>query len=297
MKEKTGFQFEMCAVFTLWCIPFWRAWNAADWQNMERTWASCFWRLSWIIIFRMIDRNGEPLETAELYNRQEFIELLKVADGELGEWENLGLVRPVKGGDSGDDLYTADNVREAQHIKGFLELGYDLPSIQKIVIKIGLPDQQKNKKKRNATRKLITVGDLAKRSGLNTRTIRYWEERGILNPDARSAGGYRLYSEQTVEFCLLIRDLQVFGFSLEEIKRGADLLRDFFVLIEGGLPVEEERLPERLDVMLKHIGILEDRMIVIKEGVKRWDDLLKKRKKEIVRIRDRSLNDRGKHKK
>ena len=63
----------------------------------------------------------------------------------------------------------------------------------------------------------LLIGDLAERAGVATPTIRYYESIGLLKPAARSSGGYRRYSEHTVEELRFIRKAQALGFSLDEI--------------------------------------------------------------------------------
>ncbi|WP_278235572.1 MerR family transcriptional regulator [Isoptericola sp. AK164] len=66
------------------------------------------------------------------------------------------------------------------------------------------------------------IGAVAERTGLSLRTLRHYDEVGLLRPSARSEGGFRLYTESDVERLLLIRRMKPLGFSLEEM---ADLLR------------------------------------------------------------------------
>jgi DNA-binding transcriptional MerR regulator len=68
-------------------------------------------------------------------------------------------------------------------------------------------------------REYFRIGELAKRAGVNQRTLRFYEERGLLEPTARFRSGMRLYSQDDVERVHLIRELQeTLGFSLAEIK-------------------------------------------------------------------------------
>jgi DNA-binding transcriptional MerR regulator len=65
---------------------------------------------------------------------------------------------------------------------------------------------------------LLSIGALARATGVSQRTIRYYEELGILPPPVRSAGGTRRYPADYkfyVEGALLLKDL---GFTLEEVK-------------------------------------------------------------------------------
>ncbi|GAA1587685.1 MerR family transcriptional regulator [Kribbella sancticallisti] len=65
------------------------------------------------------------------------------------------------------------------------------------------------------------IGEVAERTKLSLRTIRHYEEVGLVPPSARSKGGFRLYSEADVQRLLLIRRMKPLGFTLEEM---ADLL-------------------------------------------------------------------------
>ena len=222
---------------------------------------------------------------ANLLSRTDLIAAVEIQPEELEAWEKLGLIRSLAGSD-GDSVYSSDTLDSARQIKTLLDIGYDLPAVQKIVRKVGLP-AARGAGKKGAEKRLITVGELAENAGLNARTLRYWEERGIIQPDGRSTGGFRLYAPTTVTLVQLVKDLQVFGYSLDEIKIGADLLRDFFAFSEGLLPAAETEAIKRLDYMLEQIHGLEGRMTTMKQGIRRWEDLFRKRKKEITRLRDK----------
>ena len=64
----------------------------------------------------------------------------------------------------------------------------------------------------------LRIGEVATRSGLNPRTLRYYEALGVLPSPSREANGYRRYSPETLELLAFIRQAQGLGFTLEEIK-------------------------------------------------------------------------------
>jgi len=65
----------------------------------------------------------------------------------------------------------------------------------------------------------LRIGEVAKRTGVTTRTLRYWEEIELLCPASHRESGERLYSEAEVERVMRIRELQVLlGFSLSEVR-------------------------------------------------------------------------------
>ncbi|MFP7736830.1 MerR family transcriptional regulator [Priestia aryabhattai] len=65
----------------------------------------------------------------------------------------------------------------------------------------------------------LRIDDVARRSGLTKRAIRYYEQIGLLPSPTRSEGGYRLYTEKDVEFLKkVINAKEVMGFSLQELQ-------------------------------------------------------------------------------
>ena len=66
---------------------------------------------------------------------------------------------------------------------------------------------------------LLTIGQLASRTGLAVRTIRYWSDIGAVPPVGRSSGGHRLYDAESVARLELVRTLRELGLTLEEVRR------------------------------------------------------------------------------
>lgn len=61
------------------------------------------------------------------------------------------------------------------------------------------------------------IGEAAAQSGLSLRTIRFYEEVGLVPPSGRTAGGFRLYTDADIERLQLVKDLKPLDFSLEEM--------------------------------------------------------------------------------
>ncbi|MEU9621634.1 MULTISPECIES: MerR family transcriptional regulator [unclassified Streptomyces] len=70
----------------------------------------------------------------------------------------------------------------------------------------------------------MRIGELAERAGTTTRTLRYYESRGLL-PARRAGNGYRAYDEEDLRLVQQIRTLQDFGFELEETRPFVECLR------------------------------------------------------------------------
>lgn len=62
------------------------------------------------------------------------------------------------------------------------------------------------------------IGEVAARTELSLRSLRHWEEVGLLRPSGRTDGGFRLYTEDDVAKVLVIRRMKPLGFSIEEMK-------------------------------------------------------------------------------
>ncbi|WP_354234804.1 MerR family transcriptional regulator [Arthrobacter sp. UYEF3] len=68
------------------------------------------------------------------------------------------------------------------------------------------------------------IGELADRTGLSLRTIRHYDDVGLLPATARTEGGFRVYSEADADRLMLIKQMKPLGFSLEEMAELLGLL-------------------------------------------------------------------------
>ncbi|NOT31072.1 MAG: MerR family transcriptional regulator [Planctomycetes bacterium] len=73
---------------------------------------------------------------------------------------------------------------------------------------------------------LIKIGDFAKLAGTNLRTLRYYEEIGLLHPALRSAGGFRYYRAEDLERLAMVASLQHLGLELARIGELMDTRAD-----------------------------------------------------------------------
>lgn len=64
----------------------------------------------------------------------------------------------------------------------------------------------------------MQIGEVAARTELSLRTIRHYEETGLVTPSARSQGGFRLYTEVDVARLMVIRRMKPLGFTLDEMR-------------------------------------------------------------------------------
>ncbi|SHH94436.1 MerR family transcriptional regulator [Streptomyces sp. 3214.6] len=95
----------------------------------------------------------------------------------------------------------------------------------------------------------MRIGELAARAGTTTRTLRYYESRGLL-PARRNGNGYRTYDEDDLKLLRQIRTLQDFGFDLEET-------RPFVECLRAGHP-EGDSCPASLAVYRRKLAELDE---------------------------------------
>jgi len=65
---------------------------------------------------------------------------------------------------------------------------------------------------------LLQIGAVAQLVDLSLRTVRHYEDAGLVRPAARTAGGFRLYDHDTIARLLLIKQMKPLGFTLEEMR-------------------------------------------------------------------------------
>jgi len=95
----------------------------------------------------------------------------------------------------------------------------------------------------------MRIGELAEQAGTSTRTLRYYEQHGLLNA-RRTANGYRDYDEGDLRLVREIRSLLEIGFNLEETRPFVECLRSGH---ESGA-----QCPASLEVLARKLADLDD---------------------------------------
>lgn len=90
------------------------------------------------------------------------------------------------------------------------------------------------------------IGEVAARTEQSLRSLRHWDEVGLVRPSGRSDGGFRLYSEADVDTILAIRRMKPLGFSLDEMRA---VMLDLEVLQAGDDAEATAAARERLQVV------------------------------------------------
>jgi DNA-binding transcriptional MerR regulator len=215
----------------------------------------------------------------KIYSKEEFLETTKLEEERLEAFLKAQILKPAGKVDGSIPYFDDSAIVVADAIKKLLEIGYSMEDVIRIRRKVGLPRTDSARDSKEEYR--LTVGELAKRIGTNPRTIKHWEEKGIIEPDSHSPGGFRLYDESYVELCMLLQDLQNLGYTLDEIKIVADLVRDFLVIQEDYTVFPPERIREKFTQIMEQIKILNEKMKTVEEGIRRWRKIQKEHQKEL----------------
>ena len=108
----------------------------------------------------------------------------------------------------------------------------------------------------------LQIGEVAERTGVTQRTLRFYEEKGLLKPPSRLEGGFRLYSEDDVQRVEQIKRLQrLLGFTLADIKEMVEAEE-----VKSQLRAEYRReadVSERRDKIARALSVTERQVAVI----------------------------------
>lgn len=118
--------------------------------------------------------------------------------------------------------------------------------------------------------KRFFIGDIAKKFGLNVRTIRYYETIGILPKARRTESGYRIYTKETTERLEFILKAKVLGLKLDEIKEIISLYE------KGKIPCECTRA-----IIRKKIEEIDEKITNLSDLKSRLTNLIKLKKHVI----------------
>jgi len=216
---------------------------------------------------------------AHIYNQEEFLSKAGIEKEVLDKLIEAQVLKPAGQVDGDTPYFDEHGLEAADTITKLLDIGYSLDDVIRIRRKIGIPS--KGSKRHASGMPLLTVGELANRIGSNARTIKHWEEKGIIEPESYTPGGFRLYPESYVKVCQYIQDLQIFGYTLDEIKVVAELVQDYRLFKKSKFSGEPEKTGVRFQQMKEQMDYLSNKIGLLEKGIERWRRLLRQRGKEI----------------
>ena len=118
----------------------------------------------------------------------------------------------------------------------------------------------------------LQIGEVAERTGVTQRTLRFYEEKGLLRPPSRMDGGFRLYSEDDVKRVEMVRRLQdLLGVTLADIKEMVDaqeMLRELRAQYRPEAGVEEKRRQ-----LQKAIHVVQAQYAIVKQKCGQMEEM------------------------
>ena len=134
----------------------------------------------------------------------------------------------------------------------------------------------------------MQIGEVAEHTGLSLRTLRYYEEVGLVTPSARTTGGFRLYSDADVARLRLIKRMKPLDFTLQEMRDVLTLLDR----LDAGDPTSAEHrdLVDRLEMY--HAAAIA-RVVALREQVETAEGFASDLRREIGRQKRRTGSPRS----
>ena len=142
-------------------------------------------------------------------------------------------------------------------------------------------------KKIDADEPYLQIGEVADRTGVTQRTLRFYEERGLLKPPSRMDGGFRLYSDNDVSRVEQIKRMQsLLGLTLAEIKdmvEAEEVREELNATYRPDRPVEEriQRVAKRIEVTERQFDIISSKLDAmvemrrdLEEKLQHWRDVV-----------------------
>ena len=117
----------------------------------------------------------------------------------------------------------------------------------------------------------MQIGEVAERLGLSLRTIRYYDEMGLVTPSARTPGGFRLYTELDLYRLFVIKRMKPLQFTLEEMRELLTTLDALDGRVEADGPRDEfmARLEAFREAADERVEQLRERLMMAEEFAQR----------------------------
>lgn len=139
--------------------------------------------------------------------------------------------------------------------------------------------------------KYVQIGQVAERTGLTQRTLRFYEEKGLLNPPTRMEGGFRLYSEEDIQRIEHVVQLkQNLGFSLADIKEMIEAEEAISALRAQYKELSSE---QKLESLERAVEVIASQMVLTEKKIEQlnnmrsfWQQRLDRYSQRIKEIRE-----------
>ncbi|WP_028551467.1 MerR family transcriptional regulator [Paenibacillus sp. UNC451MF] len=116
------------------------------------------------------------------------------------------------------------------------------------------------------------IDDVAKECGLTKRTLRYYEEIGLLSPPERTDGGIRMYTQEHIDrLKRLINARDVLGFSLQELQRYISITEELESHRQGYRQISDDK--EKLPKLIQLEPVVKNQLVIIEEKLEKMIEM------------------------
>ncbi|MEX2422158.1 MAG: MerR family transcriptional regulator [Actinomycetota bacterium] len=125
----------------------------------------------------------------------------------------------------------------------------------------------------------MQIGEIATRTGLSLRTIRYYEEIGLVVPTVRTSGGFRIYTEGDFERLLLVKAVKPLGLGLDETRAMLEARDRLHSQPRPAIPDDEARL------MIEYLSSAQERLRRLRANLKDAEEAVRLLGRDVDALR------------
>lgn len=111
----------------------------------------------------------------------------------------------------------------------------------------------------------MNISDVARRTGLTSKAIRFYEEKGLVTAPQRSENGYRSYNSKHLEELTLLRQARQVGFTLEECREMVQLFNDP-QRHSADVKVRTLKKVAEIEAHIQELGEMRERLLALAES-------------------------------
>ncbi|WCN37044.1 MerR family transcriptional regulator [Aneurinibacillus uraniidurans] len=130
------------------------------------------------------------------------------------------------------------------------------------------------------------IEDVARKTGLTKRALRYYEELGLITPSTRSDGGYRMYTDADIDQIIHVKNLRdLLGVSLSEIKEHVDLEQQVATLRTVYFSAkDQQKVEESLCLLTQLETTIHKQQILLQHKIESMKQILETYEEKLTRI-------------
>lgn len=130
------------------------------------------------------------------------------------------------------------------------------------------------------------IEDVARKTGLTKRALRYYEELGLITPSTRSEGGYRMYTDADIDQIIHVKNLRdLLGVSLSEIKEHVDLEQQVSTLRTVYFSAKDQKkVEESLCLLTQLETTIHKQQLLLQHKIESMQQILGTYEEKLTRI-------------